>query len=50
MASQVASISLETYIQLHEALTKGKSHVQPVTPIEEHFFKVQDLKQVQSSQ
>jgi hypothetical protein len=42
----VAGISAEAYLQLHNALTKHTGVVQPVTPIEEAFYKVGDLRQL----
>jgi hypothetical protein len=45
MAS-VSSLSLETYLQLRQALTKGESAVKPVQQFEEAFYKPNDLKQV----
>lgn len=48
MAAQavVAGISAEAYLQLHSALTKHTGVVQPVTPIEEAFYKIGDLRQL----
>jgi hypothetical protein len=62
MAGNVSSLSLEGYMQVLEALTGGNpgtgsaggacspmsSVVRAVTPIEEHFFKVGDLRQVRT--
>lgn len=45
----VCGLVLESYLQLHKALTKDSDKVQAVTPIEECYYKVQDLKQVQLS-
>jgi hypothetical protein len=41
----VNSLTLESYIQLHQALTKHGQVVQSVTPIEECYYKVADLRQ-----
>lgn len=48
MAGQVvvAGISAEAYLQLQSALTKHTGVVQPVTPIEEAFYKIGDLRQL----
>jgi hypothetical protein len=46
MASITSTWSLEAYIQIHQALTKGGSTVQPVNAYEECFYKNTDLKQV----
>lgn len=42
----VSSLSLESYLQLRQALTKGQSAVKPVQQFEEAFYKPNDLKQV----
>lgn len=39
------SLTLESYIQLHQALTKHGQVVQSVTPIEECYYKIADLRQ-----
>jgi hypothetical protein len=42
----VSSLSLESYLQLHKALTKQGHAVQSVTPIEECYYKIGDLRQL----
>jgi hypothetical protein len=46
--ASTSGLSLEAYLQLHKALTKGNSSsvVQSQSVIEECYYKVQDLKQV----
>ena len=46
----VSSLSLETYLQLRQALTKGGKAAQPVPAFEEAFYKPTDLKQVRWQQ
>jgi hypothetical protein len=41
-----SGLSLESYIQLHRALTKQGHVVQSVTPIEECYYKIGDLRQL----
>ncbi|KAK9817189.1 hypothetical protein WJX72_010830 [[Myrmecia] bisecta] len=42
----VSALSLETYSELQEALTKGTGSAQPVPPVERAFYKLNDLKQL----
>lgn len=42
----LATFSLEAYMQLHTALTRGSSVVQQITPADAAKHKLQDLKQV----
>jgi len=42
----VNGLSLESYLQLHKALTKNGDVVQSVTPIEECYYKISDLRQL----
>lgn len=42
----VSGLSLESYVQIYKALIKTSDKVQAVTPIEECYYKVQDLRQV----
>lgn len=44
MAAFTCGLSLEAYLQLYKALTKHSNVVQSVTPIEECYYKMQDLK------
>jgi hypothetical protein len=44
--SAVLGINLETYIELHQALTKGTEVAQKVPLLEEAYYKSSDLKQV----
>jgi hypothetical protein len=46
MSAYVSSLSVEAYVALHAALTKGRGAVQAVTPIEEAFYKLGDLRAV----
>eukprot|EP00775_Hariotina_reticulata_P010269 gene10269-10428_t len=45
MSSHISALSLESYVQLYKALTKGSDKVQNVTPIEECYYKISDIKQ-----
>lgn len=42
----VSGLSVESYLQLHKALTKQSDCVQSVTPIEECYYKMGDLRQL----
>lgn len=46
MQGGVSGLSLESYLQLHQALTKQGQVVQSVTPIEECYYKIADLRQL----
>jgi len=46
MSSHISALSLDSYVQLYRALTKGSDKVQSVTPIEECYYKISDIKQV----
>lgn len=38
--------SLEQYIRLHGTLTKGQYTVQPVSDVEQSYYKISELKHV----
>lgn len=44
--AMITNLSLETYIDVHAALTKGTSQVQKVSAVEKAMYKMSDLKQV----
>jgi hypothetical protein len=49
ISTQLAPLTLETYIQLHGALTRGSQTVQQALPGDASRLKTQELKQVRSS-
>lgn len=42
----LTNLPLETYIDVHAALTKGTAQVQKVSAVEKAMYKMSDLKQV----
>ncbi|GMH38540.1 hypothetical protein BSKO_06424 [Bryopsis sp. KO-2023] len=42
----ILPMSLETYIDMHSSLTKGRNTVQPVSNMEQPLYRIADLKQI----
>ncbi len=43
---QDITLSMEAYLELHRLLAKGTATLQPISPLERNFYKVNDIKQV----